>query len=310
MGVENFTFLSKEGKIQIHGVRWIPEDGKIRGILQITHGMVEYIERYDGFARYLNERGYLVTGHDHLGHGKSVTDSSRWGYFGDHGSDILVGDMHTHRMLTREKYPGVPYFMLGHSMGSFLLRRYLYLHGDKLQGAVVMGTGAQPDAAVKSGKLLCSLIARFKGWDYRSNLIQKMAFSGNDKRFAGEGLKNSWLTRDTEIVKRYNATPECSFQFTLNGFYALFDTIWNINRPEHMNQMPRKLPMLFVSGAEDPVGGFGAGVKKAYGIYQALGMEDLTCKLYEKDRHEILNELDKEQVYEDIFCWLDSHQAK
>lgn len=306
MGVEHFTFLSKDGETKLHGVCWSPEKGEPRGILQITHGMVEYIERYDGFARYMNEKGFLVVGHDHLGHGQSVTDPSRWGYFGPNGSDTLVADMHGLRLRTREQYPVLPYFMLGHSMGSFLLRKYLYLHGEGLAGAIVMGTGSQPDAAVRTGKLLCSLLARLRGWDYRSRMIHNLAFAGNDKRFAGEGIRNSWLTRDLEVVKAYNATPACSFRFTLSGFYALFDTIWAINRPWNMGRMPRELPLFFVAGAEDPVGNFGSGVKKAFGIYQGLKMEDLTLKLYEKDRHEILNELDKTQVYEDIYRWIEA----
>ena len=309
MGIEHFTFLSEEGRTRIHGVCWKPKQDALRGILQITHGMVEYIERYDGFARYMNERGYLVVGHDHLGHGQSVTDKSQWGYFGEHGSDTLIADMHKLRTMTREKYPELPYFMLGHSMGSFLLRRYLTLHGEGLQGAIIMGTGTQPDIALRAGKAICSALARVRGWHYRSRMVNSLAFSGNNKRFAKEGLSGSWLTRDAEIVKAYSAAPECSFCFTLNGFYSLFDTIWEINRSENLARMPRNLPLFFVSGAEDPVGGYGAGVKKAYDAYDVLGMEDLTWKLYEKDRHEILNELDREQVYEDLYHWMEVRLA-
>lgn len=301
-----FTFLSSDGKTQIHCVRWAPEAGEIKGILQITHGMVEYIERYESFAEFMNTKGYLVVGHDHLGHGESVDSPENWGFFADkNGSDVLIEDMHKLRTMTQETYPGLPYFMLGHSMGSFLLRKYLCIHPDKLRGAVIMGTGHQPDGVLKFGKGLCRMLARFHGWHYRSNFIQKMAFAGNDNKFRGENLKNSWLTKDVEIVKAYSESPKCTFQFTLNGFYNLFDTIWFDNRAENVAKTPKKLPLFFVSGEDDPVGGFGAGVKKVYNTYEALGMNDITWKLYKSDRHEILNELDRQQVYEDIYNWME-----
>lgn len=309
MGIEQIAFMSKDGKTQIHGVCWRPETEKAKGVLQITHGMAEYIERYDGFARYMNEKGYLVVGHDHLGHGKSVADPSWWGYIGEHGSDLLVEDMHTLRVMSQATEPGIPYFMLGHSMGSFLLRKYLYLHGEGLRGAVIMGTGTQPDAMLRLGKLLCHALAGIGGWHSRSRLLQNMVLGSYNKGFEKEG-KNAWLTKDASIVEAYNHTPACSFQYTLNGFYSLFDTIWDINRPEHMGRMSRKLPLFFVAGAEDPVGAFGVGVRKAYCAYEALGMEDLTWKLYEKDRHEILNELDREQVYEDIYHWIRARRTE
>lgn len=310
MARESFTFLSADKKTRIHGVCWKPEGQNPRGILQITHGMVEYIERYDAFAEYMNRQGYLVVGHDHLGHGQSVTSKEEWGFFVEkNGSDALVKDMHKLRGKMQEQYKGLPYFMLGHSMGSFLLRKYLCLYGEGLKGAVIMGTGSQPDVLLWVGKSLCGLLAKFRGWHYRSPLIQNMAFAGNGKRFQGEGQKNSWLTKDQEIVKAYTRNPKCSFQFTLNGFYNLFDTIWFINRKAHLAMMRKDLPLLFVSGEEDPVGAFGKGVKKAYGTYAALGMKDLAIKLYPTDRHEILNETDRAQVYEDIYHWIEDREC-
>lgn len=306
MAKVTFTFLSADKKTSIHCVSWEPENKDFRGILQITHGMVEYIERYEGFAEFLNTKGYLVVGHDHLGHGESVKTPEDWGFFAEeNGSDVLVEDMHSLRTIVQERFPGVPYFMLGHSMGSFLLRKYLCMHGDNLRGAIIMGTGDQPDRVLKFGKGLCRTMATVRGWHYRSGLIQKMAFAGNDNKFRGESLKNSWLTKDVEIVKAYSESPKCTFVFTLNGFYNLFDTIWYDNRPENLEQMPKKLPLFFVSGEDDPVGSFGKGVKQVYDRYEKLGMVDITWKLYPTDRHEILNELDREQVYEDLYSWLE-----
>lgn len=307
MAGSTFSFLSADGKTQIHGICWKPDQEPFRGILQITHGMVEYIERYEAFAEYLNRQGWLVVGHDHLGHGESVNSREDWGFFAEEkGSDVLVEDMHRLRVMTQEKYPELPYFMLGHSMGSFLLRKYLCIHGEGLKGAVIMGTGSQPNAALSFGKTLCRLLAKFHGWHYRSKFIQKIVFAGNDNKFRGEGLENSWLTKDTEIVRAYSSSPKCTFRFTLNGFYNLFDTIRFINQSENFSKLKRDVPLYFVSGEDDPVGAFGKGVKKAFEGYRPF-VNDVSMKLYPKDRHEILNETDREQVYRDIFQWIEAH---
>lgn len=305
MAKTEFTFLSADKKTMLHGVSWEPEGQKWKGILQITHGMVEYIERYEDFALFLNAQGYLVVGHDHLGHGESVNTTKDWGFFAEkNGGDILVEDMHRLRNTFQEKYPQLPYFMLGHSMGSFLLRKYLCKYNKKLRGAIIMGTGFQPDIVMRFGKVLCRCIAKTHDWHYRSDLLQKIAFAGNDNRFRGENLKNSWLTKDVEIVKAYSENPKCNFVFTVNGFYHLFDTILYTNQKENLQKMPKNLPLLIVSGEHDPVGGFGKGVTLVYHKYQKLGMKDVVCKLYSEDRHEILNETDRQKVYEDIYKWM------
>lgn len=305
MAQKIFSFLSADGKTRIHGVCWKTEAAQPKGILQITHGMVEYIERYEAFAEFMNRQGFLVVGHDHLGHGESVNSKEDWGFFVEkRGSDILVEDMHRLRRIVEKKYPQLPYFMLGHSMGSFLLRKYLCRYGANLAGAVIMGTGDQPDAVLCLGKAVCRLMAAFRGWRYRSPLLQKLAFAGNEGRFRSENQANSWLTKDAAIVKAYSENPKCTFQFTLNGFYNLFDTIWYVKRKKHLVRMPKDLPLFFVSGEEDPVGAYGAGVRRVYRLYQKLGMQDLTIRLYPSDRHEILNELDRDQVYQDLAGWI------
>lgn len=305
MAKTTFTFLSADGKTRIHGVSWTPRQ-EPKGVLQIAHGMVEYIERYEAFAEYMNGRGFAVVGHDHLGHGESVETPEDWGYFAPkNGSGILVEDMHKLRKLTQKKYPKLPYFMLGHSMGSFLLRRYLSVHGERLGGAVIMGTGTQPNLLLGFGKLLCRCMSGFRGWHFRSNLVQNMAFAGNNNKFRGENMQNSWLTKDVDIVKAYSASPKCTFIFTLNGFYNLFDTIQYVSFRKNIGRLPKDLPLFLVSGQEDPVGMFGKGVKKVYETYRKAGIRDITYKLYESDRHEILNELDRDQVYEDICLWIE-----
>ncbi len=307
MKKNEFTFPSADGKTQIHGIKWEPGQGVVAAVLQISHGMIEYVERYETFAEYLTTRGFVVVGNDHLGHGASVVSQDDWGYFApEKGSDLVVEDLHQLRSQIQTAYSGTPYFMLGHSMGSFLLRKYLSMHGEGLSGAVIMGTGTQPDAAVQVGKAVCKTLALFRGWRHRSGLVDKLIFSGNNKKFQG-GSADSWLTKDEKIAKAYYSDPRCTYKFTLNGFYNLFDTIHYINQRQHIQAIPKSLPLLLVSGQDDPVGNYGTGVETAYKTYQAAGIKDISLKLYPKDRHEILNETDRETVYEDIYRWLWDH---
>lgn len=300
-----FTFLSGDGATQIHGIEWKPESGKICGILQIFHGMVEYIERYEDFAEFLTEKGFLVVGNDHLGHGKSVKTKEEYGFFAEKdGNKIVLGDLHRLYWKTAKKHPGVPYYILGHSMGSFLLRQYLFRYGKELDGAIIMGTGTQPEGVLKLGRSLCSVIGRFRGWHYRSRLVDGMAFGGYNKHFKPARTERDWLTKDGTVVDAYLADERCTFRFTVNGYYNLFTSIQEACREENMKRMPKDLPVLFVSGAEDPVGNFGKGVEQARKAFQAAGMEDVTWILYENDRHEILNETDRDTVYRDLYAWL------
>ncbi len=311
MKKQELRFKSNDEKSLIHAVIWTPdnfnedegENSDIKGVLQITHGMVEFIERYEDFARFMTENGFIVAGHDHLGHGKS-SDEKDWGYFAEKNpSDILVKDMHKLRRYLSKRYEGYPYFMLGHSMGSFLLRKYLSNFGEGLSGAIIIGTGSKNTAEVSFGKKICRILALKYGWHHKSRFVHKFAIGMYDSHF-DEDENNCWITKDKEILSEYNANPACSFVFTLNGFYGLFDTIYYINKPSSINAIPKDLPILIASGDKDPVGDFGKGTKKAYETYAKAGIIDITLKLYENDRHEILNETDRDIVYNDILAWI------
>lgn len=304
---EKLSFLSEDGKTTIHAVKWIPENGGYKAVLQITHGMVEYIERYREFADYMTKQGFLVVGHDHLGHGASVTSEAEWGFFREgNPSDTLVADMHRLRTTVQKENPGVPYFMLGHSMGSYMLRKYLSIHNDGVAGAVIMGTGSVPDGTTKMGLFVCRLIAAFRGWHYRSKTLQSLSYSKPYKKFDlyGEHYENSWLSKNTENVRAYYADPRCTFLFTVNGYQGLMEAVLYDNQPENVRKTPQELPLFFVSGKDDPVGDLGEGVMRVYNMYKDAGVKDITYRLYENDRHEILNETDREQVYADIAAWL------
>lgn len=299
-----FTFLSKEGKTNIHAIEWIPE-GKVLGVLQICHGMVEYIDRYHDFAEYMAGNGYYVVGHDHLGHGQSVVCTDKLGYFAEKdGNACVVGDIHNLRLLTTEKYPEVPYVMLGHSMGSFLLRQYLGTYADGLSAAIIMGTGQQPDLILGAGKMICRLIAGAKGWTHRSKLVNGMAIGSYNKRFEAENCSAAWLSKDTGNTMKYASDPLCTYIFTVNAYYNMFTGMSIMNRQEKAGQFRKDLPLLLVAGQDDPVGNFGKSVDSLYKFYKKHGIQDVQQKLYEGHRHEILNELDKEVVYEDILNWI------
>lgn len=307
MVTTNFTFLSNDGKTAVHAVKWTPESGEYKAILQITHGMVEFIERYAPFAEFLTKNGYMVVGHDHIGHGQSVASQEDWGYFCEgNPSDILVADMHKLRTLTQEENPGVPYFMLGHSMGSFMLRKYLAIHNENLRGAVIMGTGFIPGNMTDLAMKLTAIVTKLRGSRYRSKLIQSLAFGADYKGFdmTGEKPEDSWLTKDVDIVNQYYNEPRCTYMFTVNGYKGLFEAVNFSCNPENAALIPKKLPLFIVSGDKDPVGGLGKGVIVVYEMYKDMGIQDLTYKLYENDRHEILNELDKEVVFDDILAWM------
>ena len=304
---QDFYYPSKDGQTQIHAIEWSP-DAAPRAILQICHGMVEYIGRYDGFARFLAAQGFYVVGNDHLGHGESVRSDDLHGYFhATHGNEYVIGDIHTLREMTQEKFPGVPYFMLGHSMGSFLVRQYIELHGTGLKGVIIMGTGTQPPAVLKAGKALCKVIARFKGWTHRSETVNNTALGAYNKKFEPARTSADWLTKDEQIVDAYLADPWCTFVFTVNAYYFMFSGIEFMQKRENIAKVPKDLPLLLVSGADDPVGSFGKGVEQAFQGYLEAGITDVHMKLYPTDRHEILNELDRAQVYDDLRDWLVGH---
>lgn len=302
---QDFTFESKDGKNTVHAIAWYPADKEPVGVVQLIHGMTEYIDRYDEFARFLNEHGMVVVGHDHLGHGKTVAGEADYGYFHETaGNAMLLRDIHRLREMTAAKYPDVPYFILGHSMGSFLLRQYLCMHGEGLAGAVVMGTGTQPMAILKLGKAVCCLQAKLFGWRHRSNLVYGMAFGSYLKKIEPIRTRYDWLTKDEIIVNKYAQDPLCTFKFTLNGYYNLFYSMEQAARKENLKKMPKTLPVLFVAGKEDPVGAYGEGVRSVCRSFEALEMKDVECIIYEDDRHEILNETDRRKVYEDIHTWI------
>ncbi len=308
---QELFYESRDGKTQIHGVIWKPDcmvgeyAGKPKCVLQIVHGMEEYIDRYDEFAKFMNKCDICVIGNDHLGHGQSVSDGVMHGYFGeDDIATVVVRDVHRLKKMVQEQLPDVPFFIMGHSMGSFITRNYICRYGTGIKGAVIMGTGFMPNIALGTGQFITRTMALFHGWEYKSPFVQKMAFGAYQKRIENPETGVDWLSANEENVQNYIADPLCGFGFTVNGFYTLFEFIKRAQSASWRKKIPKELPMFFVAGAEDPVGGYGEGVKKAFSLYQKAGMSDLSIKLYEKDRHEILQEDDWGRIAQDIYEWI------
>lgn len=304
---DEFYFPSKDGNTEIHTIEWKPE-GEVKAVVQLCHGMVEYINRYDEFAEYLCRHGFYVVGNDHLGHGKSIQSKEEYGFFHEkYGNACVVGDMHTLRQRTMKKYPNVPYFMIGHSMGSIMLRQYIQMYGNGLAGAILMGVvQEQPGAALHMGRLLCRILAVFRGWHYRSKVVDNMVVGAFNKKFKPARTRADWVTSDDERLDAYVADPLCSFVFTVNAYYHMFGGMLKMQKKESVFMIPKTLPILLAAGTEDPAGGYGKGVRKIYEKYKASGIQDVTLQLYANDRHELLNEKDRDQVYRDMREWLES----
>lgn len=307
MKKEEFYFLSSDQITNIRAIRYIP-DSKPVAILQISHGMVEFIDRYSLLAQYLTSLGILVTGNDHLGHGDSIISEDNWGYFHeDEGYLKVLEDLHKLTLITKEKYPKLPYFLLGHSMGSFYARRYLFTYKKELNGALIVGSAYHNKLTTKTGKLLCKIISAFKGSKYRSSFINNMAIGSYNKKWEPSLTHNDWLTKDEMIVNWYSKQPKCSFVFTLNGYYNLFSVLEDVCDFNNIKKIEKDLPIILLAGADDPVGNYGKGVEKIYLMFKKAGIKDISLKLYPNDRHEIINELDKKQVYEDIYNFITKH---
>lgn len=302
----DFYYESK-GAGRIHGCRWTPEQPPV-AVFQIIHGIAEYIERYDDFARYLNRLGFLVVAEDHMGHGKSISGEGIQGYF--HGGWFTaVEDSCQLLQDTRKEFPDLPYVLFGHSMGSFMTRTILEKYPDcGISAAVICGTGWQPKAVLNTGIGVCRLVCRQQGEKQPSKFLEKLVFSNYNKKVEHPRTSYDWLTRDSGVVDRYLSDPLCGFTPTGGLMRELLTGIRY--EQEHLSAMKRDLPVLFIAGGDDPVGNYGKGVLQSAEAFRKAGMQDVSCKIYPLGRHEILNEINREEVYQDISSWLNGKLFK
>lgn len=297
---KEITYDASSGEGRIFARAFAPKDkSTVKGILQIAHGMAEHSLRYASFAQFLVSKGFVVCINDHAGHGKSVIDEESYGYFGPGGYFNLVKDMDKLRRKIQEDFPNVPYMIMGHSMGSFLTRRYLSEYGEGVKGAVICGTSAGFSSPVmKAGLAYADKIVAKKGPKSHDDRLKNLTTGGYNHSFQPARTENDWLSRDEAQVDLYNQDPLCGFDFTVSGYRELVHLLFDVNKPQWFRSVP-DLPILMVSGDQDPVGNFGKGVKKVYRRLVKTG-HHVQLILYPGGRHEILNETNKEQVYHDI----------
>ena len=289
---EKLTYKSNDGITNIHATIWIPET-EIKAIVQISHGMIEYIERYERFAKMLNKHGILVCGNDHLGHGKSIVDKSHYGYFAEKkGDQVLVNDLYTLTDIVRQKYPDIPYIMLGHSMGSFIVRNYIINYSDHIDGCIIIGSSYKSSLLMMFAKIMAKITALYHhGSMYRSPFLYKCTNGSFNKRFEeGHISPNCWLTTDEEIVNKFSNDPLTQFKFTCNGYYTLYTLIQKACNKTLAKRIRKDLPIFILSGKDDPVGNFGKDIYLIEKEYKKANINNVTIKLYNGMRHELINE--------------------
>ncbi len=305
MKKEEFYIKSRNGKDQLYCNHWLAE-GQTKAVVQISHGMIEHIRRYDAFARFLIEHQIAVIGHDHLGHGCSAEKPEARGYFSDKdGSNFVIRDMYQITRYARKRYPGIPIILLGHSMGSFFVRKYITVFGNRINGVILLGTGNYTFMEAAAGRTLAVILGKIKGNHYRSWLLYQLMLGSMNRRIANVRTPHDWLSRDTDIVDAYEKDELCQFRFTTSACNDLFQILAELAAKKYFERIPKLLPILIASGKEDPVGQYGKGVQKVYEQFKDLGIRDLEIKLYDEMRHELLNEIGREEIYQDILSWLE-----
>ena len=301
---DRITYPSADGKNTVAAYIFVPEGGEVRAVFQLCHGMCEYILRYEPFAAYLCAHGIAFAGNDHLGHGETAASADDLGYTVD--AKYMVEDVRTLTGLLKERFGAdTPFIFSGHSMGSFIARTYLARYGkDGIDAAIIIGT-AGPGAPTGAGKAVARLIGAFRGDRYRSKLLKTMAFGSYTKRCPKGSSPSAWISRDDVLVARYDADPFCSYLFTVRGYIDLFTLLGGVSAKSWAGTIPKDLPILLTAGEEDPVGAYGKGVREVYQRLCDAGVKDVTLKLYPGDRHEILNEPDRETVYADMLAYVE-----
>jgi len=305
MGSEDFNFEASDGT-KIHVYKWLPE--KPKAVVQIAHGMAEHAGRYDRFAQKLADEGYAVYASDHRGHGKTAGTLDNVGYFADNnGWQRVVDDLQELTSTLQSAHPNLPFFLFGHSMGSFLFRNYIFSDCKDINGVILSGTGNNPKLLISLGKLVAAWQVKAKGPQGKTMLMHNMSFGSFNKAFRPNRTDFDWLSRDNEEVDKYISDPFCGGVFTAGFYRDLMAGLAEIGCMDNINKIRKDLPILLFAGDMDPVGNKGKAVKQVYEIYKKAGITDVSCRLYEDGRHEMLNETNRQEVYDDVITWMDSH---
>jgi alpha-beta hydrolase superfamily lysophospholipase len=308
MKTDPFTFLASDGK-EIYTNKWLPEKtDKLRAIVQISHGMAEHSSRYKRFAEALAAADFGVYANDHRGHGQTAGKIENLGYFADNnGWQRVVEDMKDLTLVIKKNHPDLPVFLFGHSMGSLLTREYLFTYSQEIDGAILSGTAGDPGLLGSVGILVSKLESLLRGKKTKSPLLDKLSFGKFNNAFKPNRTTFDWLSRDEAEVDKYIADPYCGTVFTAGFFNDMLKGIKNINKFSNIQKMPKNMPIYIFSGAFDPVGENTKGVSKLINTFEKAGMEDITSKFYKDGRHEMLNELNRKEVFTDVIHWVELH---
>jgi len=302
---QDFYYNSSTGENQLHARICLP-NMEAKAIVQIAHGIADYIRRYDEFMEYLAHHGYIVVGNDHLGHGDNIKEPLDVGFFAaKNGWDYAVKDMDRLRDIMREEYPDLPYIFFGHSMGSFLTRTYIIKNPDKYDAVILSGTGHQSKALILSGYALASTMVKLHGPRADGAILNEIAFGAYNNRINDPLTPFDWVSRDKDMVAKYEADPLCGFVAKTSLYRDMMGGLLYITNQKNISTMNTEPPVYFMSGAADPVGDYGAGVEKAYKAFCKAGCKDVFMRLYPEGRHEMLNEINRQEVYADVLNWLE-----
>ncbi len=308
MNTAPFTFQASDGSA-IFTNKWLPDNSDtIKAIVQISHGMAEHSDRYMRFAEFLTANNFAVYANDHRGHGKTAGEVENLGYFADtKGWDLVVEDMKTLTNIIHENHPKLPVLLFGHSMGSLLFREYIFSYSQEINGVILSGTAGDPGLLGNVGIVVSKMECLLRGKKSKSTLLDKLSFGNFNTAFKPNRTAFDWLSRDTKEVDKYIEDSYCGSIFTAGFFNDMLRGIKNINKFSNIQKIPKNLPVYFLSGAKDPVGENTKGVLKVVNIFKKAGLTDVSFKFYEEGRHEMLNEINREEVFSDILEWLKFH---
>lgn len=304
---KDLEFISRQDELRLDGLLIAPEE--VKAVLQISHGMCEHKERYIPFMDYMAEHGYACVIHDHRGHGKSIRSQEDLGYFYKNGGESVVEDLHQITEYMKELYKGRPYFLFGHSMGSLAVRCYSKKYDAELDGLIVCGSPSENSMA-GVGILVDKAVQKYRGERGRSSIIDNVFSKGFEKAFEEENTLHAWICSDKNVVAAYNEDPLCNFTFTLNGYEALLWLVKNTYSEQGWRLENPNLPIYFISGELDPCMIGRKKFDEAVEFMRKVGYTQVSSRLYEGMRHEVLNEIGKEQVYADVAAFYDGILAK
>lgn len=297
-------FKSHDGK-EIFLYTWDKVNNPI-GVIQIFHGMAEHSARYDDFAKYLNTKGYIVYADDHRGHGKTARTVDALGYLGENGFDNIVKDEYFITKEIKSKYPSLPIFIFAHSFGSFIGQEYINRYSHQINGAIICGSAKQSGLDFRAGLAITNLIKLFGDESKQNIFLESIIFGSYNKKIKNNNAKFAWLSHDKTQVQKYENDPYCGTVFTPNFYRNMFIGFKGLYKKEKQNNINKTLPIFIISGKMDPVGKYGKTVEKLFNYYKNLNLTDVSIKLYPNKRHELLNEVNNLEIYDDIFNWINS----